>query len=131
MHINSGGGERRGKAKSSTPSSVILWRPEIVLASALERPKPRPSVKLAEPHHRPESVSARVEAARSMLTSLAGARETLTSRMTLAQDRARCAQTERDRVSATFDAYRLEATLDDVLTTTSTQVSLLMKERGL
>lgn len=130
MQINTEG-DRRGKSEGSTPSSVILWRPDVVLARVIASPKPPPSVKLAEPYHRPESVSARVETARSMLSSLADARGSLTSRMTLAQDRARFAQTERERVAATFDAYRLEATLDEVLTTTSTQVSMLMKERGL
>jgi hypothetical protein len=128
-------GERRGKSKDAaavgrTPS-VIVWRPEVVLAGGIAKPERRLPVTIAEPHQRPESVRARVETAQSVFDTLAGARESLTSRLTLAQDRARTAQTERDRVSATIDAYRLEAKLDEVLTVTSTQVSMLMKERGL
>ena len=121
-------GERR--AKSRDRSSLILWRPDVVLASVVAV-EPRPQVRLAEPHHRPESVRARFETARTILGSLAEARETLAAQMTQAQHRAQAEPTERGRVSATIQAYRLEAALDEVLTTTSTQVSLLMKERGL
>lgn len=122
-------GERRGKSKDR--GSLILWRPDVVLASVVAGADPRPRVRLAEPHHRPESVRARVETARTILDSLVDARETLTTQMAQAQERAQLEQTERGRVSATIQAYRLEAALDDVLATTSTQVSLLMKERGL
>ena len=122
-------GERRGKSKDR--GSVVLWRPDVIVASVVAGADPRPMVRLAEPHHRPESVRARVETARTILGSLAGARETLATHMTLAQERAQAEQTERGRVSATIEAYRLEAALDEVLTMTSTQVSLLMKERGL
>src|SRR5262245_44532096 len=128
-------GDRRGKTKGAgapaRTSSVIMWRPEIVLAGGIATPERRPSVVLAEPHQRPESVRARFETAQSVLDTLVGARETLTSRLAQTHDRARAAQSERDRVSATIDAYRLEAALDEVLTVTSTQVSMLMKERGL
>ena len=125
-------GERRGKSKGTgRTSGVIVWRPDIVLAGGIMKPERRPAVILAEPHERPESVRARVEAAQSVLGTLAGAREALASRLVQTHDRARLALTERDRVSATIDAYRLEAQLDEVLTVTSTQVSMLMKERGL
>ena len=124
-------GDRRGKTKGNASGSVVLWRPEVVLAGLVTRPDRRPAVTLAEPHQRPESVRARVDAARTTLASFAEKRELLTSRMTVAQERARGAQTERERVSATIDAYRLEVALDDVLAATSTQVSMLMKERGL
>lgn len=122
-------GERRGKSKDR--GSLILWRPDVVLASVVAGADPRPRVRLAEPHHRPESVRARVETARTILDSLVEARETLTVQMTQAQERSQVEPTERGRVSATIQAYRLEAALDEVLATTSTQVSLLMKERGL
>ncbi len=121
----------RGKSVRTATSGVVLWRPDVVLATNVVGAEPRPAVRIPEPNLRPESVRARVETARSILNSLAGARESLTSRLTAAQARGHAAQTERDRVSATFDTYRLEAALDEVLTTTSTQVSLLMKERGL
>ena len=122
-------GERRGKSKDR--GSVTLWRPDVILASVVAGADPRPRVQVAEPHHRPESVRARFETARSILGSLADARQSLTAQMTEAQERAQAEPTERGRVSATIKAYRLEAALDEVLTTTSTQVSLLMKERGL
>jgi hypothetical protein len=128
MNMDSNG-ERRGTPQDR--ASVILWRPDLVTASVVAGPDPRSRVRLAEPHHRPESVRARFETARTILGSLAEARETLTAQMTRAQERARDEQTERGRVTATIQAYRLEAALDDVLTQTSTQVSLLMKERGL
>jgi hypothetical protein len=125
--MNKSGGRRGRKERGS----VILWRPDVVLASVTTGTDPQPRVRLVEPHERPENVRARVETARSILGSLAEARETLTAQIAEAHDRARAGQTERGRVSATIQAYRLEAALDDVLTTASTQVSLLMKERGL
>ena len=127
-------GERRGKSKGASAgrtSGVIVWRPDIVLAGGIAKPERKPSIILAEPHQRPESVRARVETAQSVLGTLVGAREVLASRLIQTQERARVALTERDRVSATIDAYRLEAELDEVLTVTSSQVSMLMKERGL
>lgn len=115
-----------------TPSpGVVLWRPTVVVAPSVAGAQVRPAVRVAEPQHRPESMRVRVETARSVLDSLADARRTLASGMTVAQDRAATAATERERVSATIQAYRFEAALDEVLTMTSTQVSLLMKERGL
>jgi hypothetical protein len=137
VHVmTNGSADRRGTSKDRgkgirSATSVVLWRPEVVLARNIVGADPRPSVRLAEPNQRPESVRVRVETARSILNSLAEAREDLSARLTAAQERAHAAQTERERVFATMDAYRLEAKLDDVLTTTSTQVSLLMKERGL
>ena len=122
-------GERRGKSKDR--ASVVLWRPEVVLATVFAGAEPRPRVRLAEPYERPENVRTRVESARSILGSLAEARETLTTQMTAEHERVRAEQTERGRVSATIRAYRLEAALDEVLTTASTQVSMLMTERGL
>ena len=122
-------GDRRGKSKDR--ASVVLWRPDVILASVVAGADPRPRVRLAEPQHRPENVRARVETARTILGSLAEARATLTAQMTAEHERVQAEPTERGRVSATIRAYRLEAALDEVLTTASTQVSLLMKERGL
>jgi hypothetical protein len=112
-------------------STVVLWRPDIVLAArvaSIERPAP---VTVAEPVHRPENVQARLEAARSILGRLEEARLTLGIQAEAARLRAHEAVSERERVSATIDTYRVEAVLDDLLTVTSSQVSLLMKERGL
>jgi hypothetical protein len=110
---------------------VVLWRPEIVLAASTARIERAPTVIVAEAVHRPESVRARLGAVQSILGRLAEARESLGAEAASAQARAIEAASERERVSATMDTYRVEAALDDLLTVTSSQVSLLMKERGL
>jgi hypothetical protein len=121
----------RARGRDRAPSSVVLWRPELVLAGRgtwIERP---PAVILADPVHRPESVRARIEAARSILGRMEDARLTLGAQAASAHVRAHEATSERARVSAAIDTYRIEAALDDLLTVTSNQVSSLMKERGL
>jgi hypothetical protein len=86
---------------------------------------------LAEPPVRPEALRSHLDSARSMLASLAQARETLLAAAAQAQGRVAQAGSTRERVSATIAAYRVEAKLDDVLTGTWRQVSALMAERGL
>jgi hypothetical protein len=68
-----------------------------------------------------------VATARTILGSIADARHTLAA----AHARGEAAQTERERVTAAIDVYRAEAALDELLTQTSSQLSQLMKERGL
>jgi hypothetical protein len=133
--------DRRSDAASAqrNPSSsgIVLWRPDVVIATSLQAAidgssagvrVPRPSVTLAQPLHRPERVKARIEATRSILSSLAEARRTLDAGVaTPGFD----SVSERDRVSATIETYRAEAALDDVLRTASRHVTTLMKERGL
>lgn len=120
------GSKQCDKNVRTATSGVVIWRPDVVLATVASGTQ-RPKVRLAEPTLRPESMRARVETAQTILGSLADARQQLA----LVQSRGTVAQTERERVSATIDAYRAEAALDDVLTQTSSQLSLLMKERGL
>ncbi len=114
------------------PSGVILWRPDIVLASASQRvERPSSSVVLAEPIHRPESIKARNEAAWSLLSTLSEARESLSARAAAIEARAVEADSDRERVTLAIDRYRVEAALENVLSTASSQVSALLKERGL
>ncbi|MBI4566965.1 MAG: hypothetical protein HY719_01060, partial [Planctomycetes bacterium] len=105
------GSKQRDKNVKTATSGVVLWRPDIVLATVAGGTQ-RPKVRLAEPTLRPESMRARVETAQTILGSIADAREHLT----MAHARGAVAQTERQRVSATIDAYRAEAALDEVLT---------------
>lgn len=120
------GSKQREKNVRTATSGVVLWRPDVVLATVAGGTQ-RPKVRIAEPTLRPESMRARVETAQTILGTIADARQQLA----MAHARGTIAQTERERVSATIDAYRAEAALDEVLTQTSSQLSLLMKERGL
>ena len=120
------GAKQREKNVRTATSGVVLWRPDVVLATVAGGTQ-RPKVRIAEPTLRPESMRARVETAQTILGSIADARQQLA----MAHARGTISQTERERVSATIDAYRAEATLDEVLSQTSSQLSLLMKEGGL
>jgi hypothetical protein len=121
----------RRKERASISGGVVLWKPDVVLAPTARTVEAHARVTLAEPYLRPESVHARVESARSILRTLEDVRSTFETRIVAAESRRLHAETERERVSAAIDAYRLDASLDAVLTATSTQVSRLMKERGL
>ena len=118
------------KRKIKTSPSVSLWKPEIVLATSIEG-APARRIVLAEPGTRPEALSTQLSAAGSLLASLGEARATLGEAAADARARAADAGSTRDRVSATFAAYRAEAALDDVLTGAWRRVSALMEERGL
>ena len=119
------------RRKLKTSPAVSLWRPEIVLATSIKTPPARRSVVLAGPAARPDALRTQLGATRSLLASLDEARETLGAAAADAHVRAADATTTRDRVSATFAAYRAEAALDDVLTGAWRRVSALMEERGL
>ena len=111
------------------PSPIALWRPEIVLP---ERPLAHRSIVLSgEPTVRPEATRVQLDSTRTMLSALAEKRETLRARAALAEARVRDAVTDRERVSAVFETYRVESALDDVLTGTMKQLTSLMKDRGL
>jgi hypothetical protein len=114
-----------------TSSAVVLWRPQIVLATSIVAPTARRPVVLAEPAARPEALRTQLGAARSLLASLAEARQALGEAGVDAPDRSGQGESTRQQVSATIAAYRAEARLDDVLTGTWRQVSALMEERGL
>lgn len=119
------------RRKLKTSPAVSLWRPEIVLATSITSAPARRSVVLAEPATGPEALRTQLGAAQSVLASLDEARETLGAAAVATHARAADATTTRDRVSATFAAYRAEAALDDVLTGAWRRVSALMEERGL
>ena len=111
------------------PSPIALWKPEIVLP---ERPiAHRPIVMAGEPALRPEAMKAQLDGTRTVLAALAERRGILTAAATEAATRVREAATERERVSAMFETYRVESALDDVLTGTMKQLASLMKDRGL
>ncbi|HET7343315.1 MAG TPA: hypothetical protein VFL90_17745 [Methylomirabilota bacterium] len=118
----------RRRLKSSP--AVSLWRPEIVLATSIAAPACRPVV-LAEPGVRPDALRAQLGTARAALTRLGDARQTFGAVAAQARARVEEATTSRERVSATFAAYRAEAALDDALTGAWRQMSALMEERGL
>ncbi len=111
--------------------AVSLWKPEIVLATALDPATPRPAVTPAGPTLRPEAVRTQLGAARAILDALAGARQSLAAQAADARARAEQATTPSARLSAVAEAYRAEASLDEVLTGTLRQVTALMEERGL
>ena len=111
------------------PSGITLWRPEIVLPEGLVLPE-RLRVTIAEPAQRPEAVRAQIDATRSLLTSLAEARQTLAGRATASEVRALGADSERNRVAAMIETYRVKTALEDVLHGTIRQMSVLMGERG-
>jgi hypothetical protein len=121
-------GSSRRRLKTSP--AVALWRPEIVLATSITA-APRRAVTLAEPAVRPEALGPQLDAARTLLASLADARQSLGTVAAEAHRRAEQAGSTRERVSATIAAYRAEAALDDALTGAWRRISVLMEERGL
>ncbi len=113
----------------TTPPSISLWRPEIVLP---QRPiVHRPLVTVGEPALRPEATRAQLDGTRTLLAALGETREALSVRAAQAETRVREAATDRERVSAMFETYRVESALDEVLTGTMKQLASLMKDRGL
>jgi hypothetical protein len=115
----------------STPAGLTLWQPEIVLAPSVSLPDARPAVTIPAPRLRPLAVRSQIEAVRSLLTSLAEAREVLGARVESAFRRVEAANSTREQVSAAMETYQVEAALDDVLTGTLRQVTALLEERGL
>ena len=112
-----------------TPSAdIILWRPDIVLASHVEAPARRKPVTLAAPMAQPELGEERIVGS---IFSLAGTGALLAARAAETQARSAEAESDRDRVSAAMAAYRLEASFDEALTGAYRQVAALMEERGL
>jgi hypothetical protein len=117
----------QSRVKAPT-SEVILWKPNIVLASRIETPARRKPVTLAAPTAQPESGEPRIVGS---IFSLAGAGIQLAARAAETRARTAEADSERERVSAAMAAYRLEASFDQALTGAYRQVTALMEERGL
>jgi hypothetical protein len=117
------------KSLRTRPSPIEIWRPDIVLP---ERPTAhRPIVIPGDPTLRPEATRAQLDSTRTLLAGLAGRRDALRARASEAEARVRAAATDRERVSAVFETYRLESALDDVLTGTMNELTSLMRHRGL
>jgi len=84
-----------------------------------------------DPALRPEATRAQLDSTRTLLTELTEKREALRVKAAVAESRVREAVTDRERVSAMFETYRVESALDDVLTRTMKQLASVMKDRGL
>jgi hypothetical protein len=108
-----------------------LWQPDIVLAGIAKAPRARGTVLLGEPALRPEAVQAQMAATRSALESLAEARSLLQTEAAASQAGAEAAGTERQRVTAVMETYRVKQALDAALRATLREVSTLMEERGI
>jgi hypothetical protein len=112
-------------------SSITLWRPDIILVETVAPTAGPTLVVLAEPHLRPEAVQARLEATQSVLASAGEAGQTLGARATAAGARALAAGSDRERIAAVIEAYRVTAALETVLGQTVRQASRLLEERGM
>ncbi len=66
---------------------VILWRPEIVLAPTVRPIVTGPAVTLAKPADRPHAIQARLDAAQSLLASVAEARRTFGAQAAVMEER--------------------------------------------
>ena len=130
--------DRQSERTIDTPSSrlkppssgVTLWKPELVLVGQAAGPVAhRPLIMPGEPAVRPEAVRAQVDAAQSLLRSFAQARDELESQAARAEVRGHHAGSDRQRVSAAMETYRLKAELDDMLTATMRQMTALMEGR--
>ncbi len=111
-------------------SGVALWRPDVVLADRKQRlVPPRRLVMPGEPALRPAAVRAQVDAAKALLRSFTHAHEHLDAAATRAETRGAAATSDRDRVSATIETYRLKAEMDDMLKGTLRKMTALMEGR--
>jgi len=119
------------KSLKTRRPSIELWRPAIVLAHAQRPVAPRPAVALGEPALRPDAVRAQIEATRTLLASLEATRAALGVEAAAAEERARGAASEAERVTAMMDTYRLKTRLDDALRGAYREITALMEERGL
>ena len=113
------------------PSGVVIPRGDIVLSTRRRPIVPRSRVTIAGPGLRPDATALRVEAAMSTLRTLTEARDGFVTRAAAARELVRTAPDERGRVEAMTETYRAEASLDDVLRRTLSEVTALMEERGL
>ncbi len=110
-------------------SGLALWRPDIVLAKrgALDAAH---RVVLAEPALRPEAVRAHIDATRSVLASIAEARHALGDHAAAVEAGVQAGASERERVAAVVEAYRIQGALDEVLQRTLRRARALLDEQG-
>lgn len=112
-------------------SGLALWRPDIVLAQHGAPDATPPGVVIAEPALRPEAVRAQIDATRSVLASVVELRRTLGAQAADAEARAQSGGSERERVAAVVEAYRIQGALDEVLQRTLRRARALLQEQGL
>jgi hypothetical protein len=112
-------------------SGLTLWAPEIVLAKVIEPASDRRGVLPGEPGLRPAAVKVQIEAAYTLLETLTERGERLGQRAAAAEARAVGASTERERVTAVIESYRVKSQLDDLLRGTTRKLTALVQERGL
>lgn len=110
-------------------SGIALWRPEIVAPAAAVHPGDR-SIVLAEPGFRPEAVRAQVEASRSALAAFAETQAALGAQAAALEEQVRDGGTERDRVAAVMETYRIKTALDEALRSTMRRVGVQVEDRG-
>jgi len=111
-------------------SGVTLWRPDLVLSGHVGRvSSPRSIVMPGEPAFRPEAVRAQVDAAQSLLQSFTEVRQQLQVQAARAEAQEQHATTERERVAAAMETYRVKAELDELLTGTMRRMTALMEGR--
>jgi hypothetical protein len=114
---------------SARPSGITVWRPEIVVPPAL-LPAEQRAVVIAEPALRPEAVRAQVAATRSALAHLAETRAVLDVQAAALDEQARGAGTERERVAAVVEAYRIQSALDEALRAAARRAGVVKEARG-
>ena len=120
----------RAAVKAPT-SGVTLWRPDLVLADRRQRVSPpRPIIMPGEPAFRPEAVRAQVDAAKAFLRAFTEAHETLEAQAARTDARGQAATSERERVFAAMETYRVKAEMDSVLTGTMRKMTALMEGRN-
>jgi hypothetical protein len=116
------------KGALRAPSSGIsLWRPQLVLADRARVSPSRRLVMPGEPGFRPEAVRAQVDAAQALLRSFTHAQQTLGAHAARAEARGQAATTDRERVFAAMETYRVKAELDDVIASTMRSMTALME----
>ena len=112
-------------------SGITLWRPDLVLADRAQRVSPpRQLVMPGEPVFRPEAVRAQGDAAKALLRAFTEAHETFEAQAARAEARGPGALSERARVFAAMETYRVKAEMDDVLKGTMRKMTALMEGRS-
>ena len=120
--------DRPSRPEPPRPSGVALWRPQIVLAGRTASTTGSPSIVLADPRLRPEAVQARLEATQSVLASVVEAGHALG--VGAAAARSLAANSDRERLAAVMEAYRVTAALEAVLGQAVRRARALLEERG-